>query len=291
MNSPQPGVLAPVPKHAQFLQFSVRSGGSDIPKTLATLSNLAGGNNVVVGLGLSVLQRLGIEVAGIKAFPTHVSCGIDIPATPHSLCLWVRGDDPGHLMHLSRKINRVLAAEFRASSVVDAFQFDTNRDLTGYEDGTENPVGDAALNAIRITHPDTLLDGSTFMVVQRWEHDLDFMDSLDRRAQDEIFGRTRDTNEEMDDAPESAHIKRTEQESFDPHAFLLRRSMPWVHGQRQGLMFLAFTKRLEAFEVQLARMVGIEDGVTDGLFRYSTPISGSYYWCPPVASGKLDFGH
>ena len=56
----------------------------------------------------------------------------------------------------------------------------------------------------------------------------------------------------------------------------------------QGLMFVAFGRTLNAFEDQLARMVGLEDGITDALFEFSRPASGGYYWCPPVRNGALD---
>jgi len=53
-------------------------------------------------------------------------------------------------------------------------------------------------------------------------------------------------------------------------------------------MFVAFGKSLYAYETIMRHMVGLDDGITDGLFRYSRPVSGSYFWCPPVANGKLD---
>ena len=103
-----------------------------------------------------------------------------------------------------------------------------------------------------------------------------------------IIGRRLSDNEELDDAPVSAHVKRTAQESFDPDAFVLRRSMPWADAGGEGLMFVAFGCSLDAFEVQLRRMAGLDDGVVDGLFRFTRPISGSYFWCPPVSDGRLD---
>ena len=63
--------------------------------------------------------------------------------------------------------------------------------------------------------------------------------------------------------------------------------MPWADASGEGLMFVAFGKSLDAFEAQIARMTGQEDGVVDGLFRFTRPISGSYFWCPPVADGAL----
>ena len=64
--------------------------------------------------------------------------------------------------------------------------------------------------------------------------------------------------------------------------------MPWADGARAGLVFVAFGKSLDAFEAQLKRMVGAEDGITDGLFKFTRPISGSYFWCPPMRNGRLD---
>ena len=93
---------------------------------------------------------------------------------------------------------------------------------------------------------------------------------------------------ELDDAPASAHVKRTAQESFTPEAFVLRRSMPWALGHKMGLMFVAFGCSLDAFEVQMRRMAGLDDGITDGLFQISKPVTGSYLWCPPMHKGQPD---
>lgn len=53
-------------------------------------------------------------------------------------------------------------------------------------------------------------------------------------------------------------------------------------------MFLAFGHSFDAFEAQLRRMSGLEDGIVDGLYRISTPLTGGYYWCPPIKDGRLD---
>lgn len=78
--------------------------------------------------------------------------------------------------------------------------------------------------------------------------------------QDASIGRRRDDNEEIEDAPSSAHVKRTAQESFEPEAFVLRRSMPWAEGARAGLVFVPFGRSFDAFEAQLTRMMGLDDG-------------------------------
>jgi len=106
---------------------------------------------------------------------------------------------------------------------------------------------------------------------------------------DNSIGRRLSDNVELADAPESAHVKRTAQESFDPEAFMLRRSMPWsIPESEGGLFFVAFGKSFDAFEAQLARMIGDEDGISDALFQFTRPVSGSYFWCPPMDDGRLD---
>ena len=64
--------------------------------------------------------------------------------------------------------------------------------------------------------------------------------------------------------------------------------MPWAEGNDGGLMFVAFGKSFDAFEAQLKRMTGGEDGVVDALFGFTQPVSGAYFWCPAMKDGKLD---
>ena len=64
--------------------------------------------------------------------------------------------------------------------------------------------------------------------------------------------------------------------------------MPWADATQAGLVFVAFGRSLDAFEAQLKRMAGTEDGIADALFTFSRPVTGAYYWCPPVRNGRLD---
>ena len=73
-----------------------------------------------------------------------------------------------------------------------------------------------------------------------------------------------------------------------PRLFVLRRSMPWAQGSQAGLVFVAFGHGFDAFEAQLRRMAGLDDGVVDALFQMSKPVTGAYFWCPPLRDGQLD---
>jgi len=290
MQHVQAGILAEETRLARYLTFTLLPD-SDPREALRALAAETDCDATVIGLGSSLLSLLATDIPGMRNLPALTGKGIEVPATPMSLWCWLRGDDRGKLLHRGRHITQLLSGDFELTSVVDSFQYDHNRDLSGYEDGTENPQGNDAIEAAIVADKGPGLDGSSFVAVQQWLHDLDYLDSLNTSERDDIIGRHISDNEEFDEAPESAHVKRSAQESFTPEAFMLRRSMPWADGASEGLMFVAFGKSLDAFEVVLKRMVGLEDGIADGLFRFTQPITGSYYWCPPVKDGKLDLSH
>ncbi|MCF8199534.1 MAG: Dyp-type peroxidase [Sulfuritalea sp.] len=283
----QAGINAPVPSLARYL-FLVAIPGADVHGALQKLAELVDGEHSVVGLGRSLVLLLGCEVAGLSVFPRSSGSGIELPSTPVDLWCWLRGDDRGELMHRARGIEKALSGAFRLQQTIDAFQYGSGRDLTGYEDGTENPKAEAAYKSAFVQGQGRGLDGASFVAVQQWLHDFDSFEAMSSDEQDNTIGRRRSDNEELDDAPSSAHVKRTAQESFDPEAFVLRRSMPWAEGNVAGLLFVAFGKSFAAFEALLNRMVGAEDGVTDALFRFTHPLTGAYFWCPPMKNGRLD---
>jgi putative iron-dependent peroxidase len=192
------------------------------------------------------------------------------------------------LLNRSNVIAAALAPALRLVQMNETFRHMTGHDLTGFEDGTENPHDAAAVTAALVGEGVDGTVGGSFAAIQQWQHDLKGFHGLSADEKDNIMGRRLSDNEEIDDAPVSAHVKRTAQESFAPEAFVVRRSMPWIEGDRAGLMFLAFGFSLDAFEAQLRRMSGLEDGITDGLYRISRPITGGYYWCPPLKDGRLD---
>jgi putative iron-dependent peroxidase len=285
MATPQPGILQPIPPLARYVTYTLVPG-ADPRKALAALCNRADGDRTVVGLGLSLLSAMERSIDQLRTFPEFSGYGIDIPSTPAALWLWLRGNDRGEIVNRHRALDDLLAATFKPDQVIDAFTYGKGLDLTGYEDGTENPKKAKAV-AVAISKQ-KVIAGSSFVAVQQWEHDMHRFEAMPGKERDHTFGRRISDSEEIDNAPESAHVKRTAQESFDPEAFVVRRSMPWADESRCGLVFTAFGASFDAFEALLRRMVGAEDGVTDALFRFTRPLTGAYFWCPPVKSKKLD---
>jgi putative iron-dependent peroxidase len=288
---PQPGILLPPPAAARHVEWSLKAGvGVESVRSaleaLLAASTLADGTSTVLGIGPTLAALLGADVPGLRSFPA-LGGRVDVPSTQQALWTWLRGEDRGELVHRSRRMEEALAPAFRSETVSDCFVHDGGRDLTGYEDGTENPQGEAAAEAAIAGDGAGAPAGSSFVAVQRWRHDLAGFFARTKAEQDGIIGRERIGNEEIPEAPPSAHVLHTAQESFDPPSFVLRRSMPWSDAREAGLVFVAFGATLDPFERMIRRMAGLDDGIVDALFSFTQPTTGAYYWCPPVVGGRV----
>ena len=275
----------PVPALARHL-FFILAKPEALPEALAQLQQLDC-SKAVVGVGLSLVKALNKNVPALRSFPAMTGPGVDVPSTQHALWVWLYGEDRGDVLQRTHRLEQALAPALMLVECTEAFRYQAGHDLTGYEDGTENPLGDDAIAAAFAT--DAL--GGSYAAIQKWTHDLQCFAGYCQTDQDHMIGRRISDNQEIEDAPEYAHVKRTAQESFEPEAFIVRRSMPWIEGQTQGLMFLAFGHSLDAFEVQMRRMAGLDDGIVDGLFKFSRPVTGGYYWCPPLNNQHLNLTH
>ena len=287
MSQAQPAILAPVPQVARFLAIGLEPG-CEPRAAMARLRELPIDDGMALGLGEPLVRALGANIDLLRSFPAITGPGCTFPSTQGALWAWFRGDDSGALLQRALRFLALLGDGFRVDEDVHAFKFREGRDLSGYEDGTENPKGDLAIAAAITSGRGDGLDGSSFVASQRWIHDLARFTKLPSLDRDQVIGRRLSDNVELADAPAFAHVKRAAQESFDPPAFMLRRSMPWGNLTEHGLQFVAFGASLDAFERVLQRMAGLDDGIVDGLLRFSRAVSGGYYWCPPVADGRLD---
>jgi len=283
----QPGILAPVPRFGAVLVFDLEPGAA--PRAaLATIAAEPADANVIVGVGEPLVLALERTIPGLRGFPALSGVGVAFPSTQGALWVTVRGDDRGEVFDRAMAIRAKVGGAFRLGEELATFRYREGRDLTGYEDGTENPVGDAATAAAVVASGGDGVAGGSFVAAQRWLHDLTRFGKLDAGAKDAVIGRRLADNEEIDDAPESAHVKRAAQESFDPPAFMVRRSISWGTAREHGLYFVSYVESLDRFERVLRRMAGLEDGVVDALLGFSRPESGGYYFCPPMKGGHLD---
>ncbi|HEX2677065.1 MAG TPA: Dyp-type peroxidase [Polyangiales bacterium] len=284
MTQSQPCILQPSAAAGRGLTYRCIHPEA-VANTLRALRDAWSTKAGAIGIGEPCVRALGKTLPGLRTFPALSGPGCSTPSTQEALWIMLSHGDRGELFDRTRELDTLLAPAFLRVDTIDTFVYRGGRDLTGYEDGTENPKGDAAVQAALCTGA---LAGGSFVAVQRWVHDLHGFDAFAPEARDGVIGRSAKTNEELADAPISAHVKRSAQESYDPPAFMVRRSMPWTAADTHGLEFIAYGADLDRFERVLRRMLGLEDGTVDGLFSFSRPVTGGYYFCPPVRGDKLE---
>lgn len=281
----QPTILGTAPPLARSLTFRLRFAG-EARAALHDYLRVIPSDWATLGVGQPLALHFGAVIPGLRTFPGLSGAAVTAPSRQGALWVLLRAADHTELYKREGAVRGALESAFVTEDARSLFHYDGGRDLSGFEDGTANPAGEAAVRAAVVEGG--ALAGSSFVAVQRWVHDLQRFAAFPPESADAVIGRRLSTNEEIEDAPPSAHVKRTEQEAFDPETFLVRRSMPWSDGAEHGLEFIAFVAELDAFERMLRRMLGLDDGVVDALFTFSRPITGGYYWCPPLKAGIVD---
>jgi putative iron-dependent peroxidase len=285
----QQAITDPVSENGLYVFCNVKDFDRDkIYEVLYIIKRLVDGKNILLGLGKDITDLLGANIPGFKVFPSFQHNDISIPATNSSLLLWFRGDDRGKIFHQLLMINDFIKEVFLIDDMVEAFSYGGGADLSGFIDGTANPKGDEVYKVALVESESPKLNGSSFLAIQKWKHDFDALKSMSSPIKEEYIGRSLTDNKKLKSLEMHSHVKRTEQRSFKPEAIIKRSSMPWSDGLEGGLMFAGFSSSFYAFETQLRNMIGLNDNIVDGLFRFSAPLTGSYFWCPPFRTGKLD---
>ncbi|UDY35400.1 Dyp-type peroxidase [Dermatobacter hominis] len=287
----QPGILDEATTCHCVQQYEVTLG-VDVARLRAAIGairGLAGSDrgpdHVVVAIGASLLGTLAPDEmpAGMRPFTEiHGTDGHVAPSTQDDLLLWFSSATADRCLSgawLSRAELDGLA-DLRAET--HGFQYFDHQDLTGFEDGTENPKGPDRLEVATI--PEGPSAGGSFVLAQRWVHDLRAFELLQVDEQELVFGRTKDGSQELDPVPERSHVERVVTTDADgDEREIYRRSFPYGTTDELGLQFLAFNRDLSTFQDMLERMFGAADGLRDRLTDVSRPVSGAYYIAPTVA--------
>ncbi len=116
-------------------------------------------------------------------------------------------------------------------------------------------------------------------LLQQWTHDSRAWYALDDSAQADVIGRTKPDSIELDPKPETSHAARTDQDDF---GHVLRRNTAYGTVSDHGTVFVGFAGSKAPLHTMLESMAGV-DGPRDALTRYTTPLTGAYYWVPPTS--------
>jgi putative iron-dependent peroxidase len=170
---------------------------------------------------------------------------------------------------------------------VHGFRYFDDRDLIGFVDGTENPTGQAAVDAVLVSDEDPHFAGGSYVIVQKYLHDLVAWNSLSTEAQERIIGRTKLSDIELDDSikPTSAHNALTTIVEDGKEIKILRDNMPFGRAaQREfGTYFIGYSRSPRTIEQMLENMfVGRPPGNYDRLLDFSRAVTGNLFFAPPV---------
>ena len=285
----QQAITDKISKNGLYVYCNLKVQDKDhLYQTLYIIKRLIDGKSILLGLGKDVIKLMGADIPDLKEFPSFNHDTIAIPSTQNSMLLWFRGSDRGKLFHQLLLLHDFIKDTFDIDDIVEAFSYCGNADLSGFLDGAANPDENIVCDVALVDSKNLKLNGSSFLVTQKWQHNFTILNSMGQRDKEDSIGRSLINNEKLLSLKPESHVKRTEQRSFSPAAILKRSSMPWSNGLEGGLMFTAFSNSFYPFEVQMKKMLGYDDGIVDALFKFSTPLTGAYFWVPAFKTGRLD---
>jgi porphyrinogen peroxidase len=289
MSSPQPGIFALGTASHAYLEFDVPAGrqGRGLLTAISSLREprtTMGGVNLVAGFRPELWSEVVPDdaPAGLEGFNRELigSDGFLMPATQHDAVLWLSGSAYDVIFEVARKAIAELEGLASVVEETSSWPYQHDRDLTGFIDGTENPT--------LIDAPDVALipdgnpgAGGTILLLQKWVHDARAWESLADADQERAIGRTKLDSVELDDKPADSHVASTDQDRFGK---IFRRNMPYGTVTDHGTMFVGFSSGQQRLADMLSSMAGLAGSDRDALTRYTTPLTGAYYFVPSTES-------
>jgi putative iron-dependent peroxidase len=264
-------------------------GGDDLPALVRSVGfrDLGGQLSCVMGVGSDAWDKIfgGPRPAElhpfreIKAGPRHA------PATPGDLMFHIRAKRMDLCFELVTQILNRLGDAIAPLDEVHGFRFFDERDLLGFVDGTENPLGQEALDAVFIGAEDPPFTGGSYVIVQKYLHDMKGWNALPNEAQERIIGRTKLSDIELDDTikPTSAHNALNTIVENGKEMKIVRDNMPFGNASAGefGTYFIGYCRTPRTTEQMLENMfVGRPPGNYDRILDFSTARTGTLFFVP-----------
>ena len=301
VDQPEPQtVLRPPTAAAIFLVLTVHPGSeAEVRDVLADVSGLRrsvgfrvpeAALSCVVGIGAELWDRLfgAPHPAELHPLPEFAGARHAAPSTPGDLLLHLRADRLDMCFELAQRLMDRLAAHAQVVDEVHGFRSFDERDLLGFVDGTENPEGASAAAAALIGDEDPGFAGGSYVVVQKYLHDLEAWDALPVAEQERAIGRQKLSDLEIPDEEKAAnaHVAlNTIADADGEERQILRLNMPFgkVGDGEFGTYFIGYARTPEVIEDMLRNMfIGKPAGTYDRILDFSTAVTGSLFFVPTV---------
>lgn len=237
-----------------------------------------------VGFGSSIWTKLRKEFdEGAEIKPFRTLGGGLAPATQHDLAFHIQSNSHGlNMMFLSQLVD-LFDDSIQIADETHAYRLHEDRGFEGFVDGTENPKGEKRTQ-FGIIADGEIDAGGSYLLLQKYRHDLKKWAAFDDKAQADMIGRTKQDNIEYakEERLPDSHLGRVNLKENGVGLKIVRQSLPfgYISGDH-GLLFIAYCARLYNIEKQLLSMFGEADGKIDLVLKHlSQAISGSYYFVP-----------
>jgi len=290
MISGQTGIFSLGDAAHGFFEFSLREGvaAGDLIRALANFAapqTTIGGTNTVVGFRPELWRSCGPIPSDVHGFnePLSGPDGFAMPATQSDAFIWFASAGYDFIFDLGVETVKTLSPLATLARESNGWSYRHNRDLTGFEDGTENPTLYEA-PAVALIETGSVGEGGSVLLFQQWRHDAPAWFALDDEHQERIIGRTKPDSVEFPEAtmPADSHVERTTLERDGVELPIFRRNVPYGGVSDHGTLFIGFAGEQRRLHDMLVQMAGADGGPRDALTRFTTPLTGAYYFCPSV---------
>ena len=293
-------ILQPLTPAAIFLVVTIDDGGeATVHDALPDISGLVRAIgfreppkrlSAIASIGSDAWDRLfsGPRPAELHPFIALKGARQTAPATPGDLLFHIRAESLDVCFELASRILKSMAGAVTVVDEVHGFKFFDNRDLLGFVDGTENPNGAPAVSATTVGDEDPDFAGSCYVHVQKYVHDMAAWDSLSVTEQEQVIGRTKleDIELDDDDKPANSHIALNVIEDDDGTELkIVRHNMPFgeLGKAEYGTYFIGYSRTPRVTEQMLQNMfLGDPPGNTDRILDFSTAVTGGLFFSPTV---------
>jgi putative iron-dependent peroxidase len=293
-------VVAPLTSNAVFLVVTVnpddtsaarvRDLGADLAGLVRAVGfrDLDGRLSCVIGFGSRFWDRISPGARPAQLHEFRELTGVHhAPATPGDVLFHIRATRMDLCFELATQVMLKLEGAVTPVEEVHGFRYFEERDLLGFVDGTENPTGRTLADAVVIGAEDPAFTGSSYVVVQKYLHDMTAWNALSTERQEAIIGRTKLGNIEIDKdvRPTSAHNSLTTIEQDGRELKISRDNMPFGNAAAGefGTYFIGYSRSPAIIEQMLTNMfVGRPPGNYDRLLDYSRAVTGGLFFVPSV---------
>jgi porphyrinogen peroxidase len=298
-NAVAQAVVAPLTRAAIFLvvtinsdpesRTAIRSFCGDLAGLVRAVEfrDIEGGLSCVMGIGFDAWRRLFGDPypANLHPFREIRAGARHAVSTPGDLLFHIRAKRMDLCFELAMQIMARIGGVVSPEDEVHGFRYFDDRDIIGFVDGTENPREQAAMEAVLIGEEDREFALGSYVIVQKYLHDLDGWNALSTETQERIIGRTKLSDIELDDSikPTSAHNALTTITENGKEVKILRDNMPFGHAASGefGTYFIGYSRAPRRIEQMLENMfIGRPPGNYDRLLDFSRAVTGNLFFVP-----------